>query len=113
MGTPVEIEYALNLDESSGLPALYILQLKPLIRLEDKIEIRLEGIDREDCVIVSERSMGNGRDASLSDLVWVDPSLFDRSATLEIAAEIEGDRQGNARALAPLCADRPGTLGHA
>ena len=88
MGTPVEIEYALNLDESSGVPALYILQLKPLIRLEDKIEIDLGGIEKSDCIIVSERSMGNGRDASLHDILWVDPALFDRSATLEIAAEI-------------------------
>ncbi len=88
MGTPVEIEYALNLDEASGVPALYILQLKPLIRLEDKVEIDLEGIDRDDCLIVSERSMGNGRNASLRDILWVDPALFDRSATFEIAAEI-------------------------
>jgi hypothetical protein len=100
MGTPVEIEYALNPDEASGTPALYILQLKPLIRLEYKIEIGLEGIDKADCLIVSERSMGNGRDASLRDILWVDPELFDRAATLGIAAEIGAfDKEMRARGL--------------
>jgi hypothetical protein len=32
MGTPIEIEYALDLGEPSGPPALYLLQLKPLMR---------------------------------------------------------------------------------
>ncbi|HTX72128.1 MAG TPA: PEP/pyruvate-binding domain-containing protein, partial [Rectinemataceae bacterium] len=89
MGTPVEIEYALNLDEPGGVPALYLLQLKPLIRGEHKIEVDLEGIDAGDCLIVSERSMGNGRDSGVRDVIWVDPSTFDRSRTEQIATEIE------------------------
>ena len=94
MGVPVEIEYAFNLDEASGRPALYLLQIKPLIRSEDKVEVELEGEEPSNCLIVSELSMGNGRDATIRDVVWVDPERFDRSATLDIAAEIEElDRQ--------------------
>jgi hypothetical protein len=89
MGVPVEIEYAFNLDESSGRPALYLLQIKPLIRSEDKIEIDLEEEAASDCLIASDLSMGNGRDDTIRDVVWVDPSRFDRSATLDIAGEIE------------------------
>jgi hypothetical protein len=89
MGTPVEIEYALNLAEDSGRPALYLLQIKPLFRSEDKVDVDIEGAERGDCFIVSERSMGNGRDSSVSDVIWVDPTLFDRAATLDIASEIE------------------------
>jgi hypothetical protein len=89
MGTPVEIEYALNLDESSGVPALYLLQLKPLIRSEGKGVVDVEGIDRAECFIYSDRSMGNGRDASVADVIWVDPRRFERSETLAIAGEIE------------------------
>ncbi len=33
--------------------------------------------------------MGNGRDASVRDVVWVDPRRFERSETVAIAAEIE------------------------
>jgi hypothetical protein len=89
MGTPVEIEYALNLDEIGGVPALYLLQLKPLIRGEHKIEVDLEGIEASDCLIVSEKSMGNGRETEVRDVIWVDPATFDRSLTESVAAEIE------------------------
>jgi hypothetical protein len=94
MGTPVEIEYALNLDEPGGVPALYLLQLKPLTRNEGKAAVEVEGVDRAECFIYSDRSMGNGRDATLTDIVWVDPRRFDRSHTFAIAAEIaEFDRE--------------------
>lgn len=89
MATPVEIEYALNLDEPSGRPALYLLQLKPLIRTEDKIEVELADADPGECLIACERSMGNGRDATIRDVVWVDPARFDRAATQAIALEVE------------------------
>ncbi|MFA5852138.1 MAG: PEP/pyruvate-binding domain-containing protein, partial [Spirochaetales bacterium] len=87
MGTPVEIEYALNLDEPTGKPALHILQLKPLIHLQDKVNVDLLSVDRRNCFICSDRTMGNGRDTGLLDIVWVDPESFDRSKTLEMAAE--------------------------
>jgi hypothetical protein len=88
MGTPVEIEYALSLDEPGGVPALYLLQLKPLLRSEGKGNVDLDGIGRDECFILSPRSMGNGRDASIEDVVWVDPRLFDKAETVEIAREI-------------------------
>ena len=73
----------------AGTPALYLLQLKPLIRSEGKAAVDIEGIDRAECFIYSDRSMGNGRDATVSDIVWVDPRRFERSETKAIAAEIE------------------------
>jgi hypothetical protein len=89
MGTPVEIEYALSLDEPSGVPALYLLQIKPLIRNEDRVDVDLDETAIEDCFIVSERSMGNGLESGVKDVVWVDPESFDPSKTVEIAKEIE------------------------
>ncbi|MCE5256366.1 MAG: hypothetical protein LLF89_05905 [Spirochaetaceae bacterium] len=89
MGTPVEIEYALNFNDSRERPALYILQLKPLIKAEDKISIDLPSIGRDACLMYSEAAMGNGRLQGIQDVLWVDPDSFDRSETLEMAAEIE------------------------
>jgi hypothetical protein len=89
MGTPVEIEYALNLEEETGIPALYILQLKPLIHRQEKVDINLTEVNREECFLYSNKTMGNGRELGISDIVWVDPDSFDRSKTLEMAAEIE------------------------
>lgn len=89
MGTPVEIEYAVNFDEEGGEPTLYLLQLKPLIHVEDRVEIDPEAIRRQDCVLLSRNCMGNGRDLSIRRIVWVDPRTFTRADTVEIAAEIE------------------------
>ncbi|MCX7027067.1 MAG: pyruvate, phosphate dikinase [Spirochaetes bacterium] len=88
MGTPVEIEYAFNLDEPGGKPALYILQLKPLIHLEDKVRVEVPKVISKESFIYSEKAMGNGREQGLTDIVWVDPELFDRSKTEEMASEI-------------------------
>jgi len=89
MGTPVEIEYAFNFDAGKEEPVLYLLQLKPLIHIEDRIEIDPASILPEACFILSRNCMGNGRDVSIRNIIWVDPRTFDRSETLEIAAEID------------------------
>jgi len=89
MGTPVEIEYAFNFDAGKEEPVLYLLQLKPLIHIEDRIEIDPASILPEVCFILSRNCMGNGRDVSIRNIIWVDPRTFDRSETLEIAAEID------------------------
>ncbi len=89
MGTPVEIEYAFNFDVPGQDPTLYLLQLKPLIHIDDRVEIDPTQIRREDCLMLSRNCMGNGRDFSVQAIVWVDPRVFERDSTLEIAAEIE------------------------
>ncbi len=89
MGVPVEIEYALNLDEPSGTPALYLLQIKPLIHAQDRVEVDIQGLARDTCFIRSTKGMGNGRIADMRDIVWVDPARWDKSKTLEMAVEIE------------------------
>ena len=89
MGTPVEIEYALNFSDNKQEPTLYLLQLKPLIHPEDHIEIDLSSINKEACFLLSRNCMGNGRDLNIHNIVWVDPRKFQRGETLEIAAEIE------------------------
>ncbi len=89
MGCPVEIEFALNLDEASGKPALYLLQIKPLLRTGGGAAVELGEPVPGEAFIVSERSMGNGRDSAIRDIVWVEPASFDRSATEAAAREIE------------------------
>jgi hypothetical protein len=89
MGTPVEIEYALNLDEASGVPALYVLQLKPLINQQDRVDVDLGSLDKKSCFIYSDKAMGNGRFDDIRDILWVDPVCFDRGRTVEMAGEID------------------------
>ena len=89
MGTPVEIEYALNFDSGQENPTLYLLQLKPLIHIDDRVEIDPATIVKKRCFMLSRGCMGNGRDVGIHAIVWVDPKRFERDATLEISSEIE------------------------
>jgi hypothetical protein len=90
MGTPVEIEYALNLDEPSGVPALYLLQLKPLIRSEGKAAVDSRGLwTAPSASSIPTAAWATAATRACPDVVWVDPRRFERSATVAIAAEIE------------------------
>jgi CheY-like chemotaxis protein len=89
MGSPVEIEYALDLDATeNGMPTFYLLQIKPLIRVEQQVEIDLGSLDNEDVFVYTERGMGNGKIETIRDIVYVDPEKFDKTKTRQMAQEI-------------------------
>ena len=89
MGSPVEMEYAIDLNSNeNGWPTFYLLQLKPLIRREEDVEIELGSLDSSKLLLLSNKGMGNGRISGISDVVYVDTKQFDRARTREIANEI-------------------------
>ncbi|WP_167612993.1 PEP/pyruvate-binding domain-containing protein [Maribellus sediminis] len=90
MGSPVEIEYAIDIEPAeNGLPTLYLLQIKPLIRIEEKVEVDINAIPDDKVFMYAERGMGNGMIQNIRDVVYVDPEKFDRMKTKQIAAEIK------------------------
>ena len=99
MGSPVEMEYALDLKPGeNGWPTFYLLQLKPLIRREEDVEIELGSLDSSKLLLLSNKGMGNGKISGVSDVVYVDVKKFDRTHTREIATEIaEVNKAFNAR----------------
>jgi hypothetical protein len=89
MGSPVEMEFAIDLNKGdNGWPTFYLLQLKPLIRREDHVEIDLDELDLTNVLLLSQKGMGNGRIKGVHDVLYVDIEKFDRTRTKEIAAEI-------------------------
>ncbi len=100
MGSPVEIEYALDIEPAeNGLPTLYLLQIKPLIRMEEKVEVDLKALPQSEVFMYAERGMGNGIIQEIYDVVYVDVDKFDRLQTKQIAQEIRRinekmDREG-------------------
>ena len=89
LGSPVEIEYAIDLEPAeNGLPTFYLLQIKPLIRIEEQVEIDLEQVLDEHIFMYAEQGMGNGRVENIHDVVYVDPAKFDKLKTKQIAQEI-------------------------
>ncbi len=89
MGSPVEIEYAIDLEPGdNNLPTFYLLQIKPLIRRDDQVDIDIDAVGRENLLMYAERGMGNGEVAGITDVVYVDLNRFDKMKTREIAKEI-------------------------
>lgn len=89
LGTPVEIEFSVDLSKDSAERAtLYILQVKPLIRSLESMVVDTSLVDRGDMILYSDRGMGNGVIDGIRDIVYVIPEKFDRLATKKIAREI-------------------------
>jgi hypothetical protein len=90
LGSPVEIEYAVDLNkDGQGRASFYLLQLKPLFGSLDHFEIDMDKIDRNRILLYAERSMGNGTLENIRDVVYVKMENFEKTRTEEIIPEIE------------------------
>ncbi|HSG28247.1 MAG TPA: hypothetical protein VLA34_07185, partial [Candidatus Krumholzibacterium sp.] len=90
MGMPVQIEFAVDLGEGSGgKPTFYILQIKPLVGDLKNYDLDVGSIDRGQIFLLSEKAMGNGTIEDLRDIIFVDIDRFDKTRTVEMAAELE------------------------
>lgn len=89
MGSPVEIEYAVDLEKGENQrPTFYLLQIKPLIRREEQLTVNLGNVDPEKTLMFARRGMGNGVVTGIRDVIFVDPDRFDNTRTREMAEEI-------------------------
>jgi hypothetical protein len=89
MGSEVEIEFALNIDNQRGTtPEFYFLQIRPMVTGREKISRRLESIDFKQAICASRRVMGNGIIENITDIIYCNPERFDFSKTAKIAAII-------------------------
>ena len=89
MGSPVEIEYAVDLEKGHNkLPTFYLLQIKPLIRRDEQLLVNMGAVEPNKTLMFAKRGMGNGVVTGIRDVIFVDPKQFDKMKTREIAAEI-------------------------
>ena len=89
-GSPVEIEYAVDLDRTkNGLPTFYLLQIKPLIGNQIMQNIVVDQMDKARMVLYTKSSLGNGEIKDICDVIFVDNAKFSKLKTIEMAAEIE------------------------
>ena len=91
METPVEIEFAVNLDPDphNGKPTFYLLQIKHQLMDSSDVNISLSDLDPASIFLFSEKCVGNGTVEGLQDIVWIDPDRFDKFATVELAGVLE------------------------
>jgi CheY-like chemotaxis protein len=89
MGTPVEIEFAVNLSNPSGKRKEFgLLQMRPLVVSHEFEELKIEDVEPEKLICQSNQVLGNGIIQDIYDAVVVDYESFDRAKSREVAAEI-------------------------
>jgi hypothetical protein len=89
-GTPVEIEFAVDLTkDETGNASFYLLQIKPLVGTGAGYSIDPETVSSENLILVTNKSMGNGVISDITDLIYVEPDSFNNMLTNEMANEID------------------------
>lgn len=90
MGSPVEIEFAVNnCNKTIKNPTLHLLQVRPLTGEQLGNDIDISSVDRSKCILYSQTSLGNGIIDTLTDLVVMNLDNFDPSKTYEMVNEVE------------------------
>ncbi|MFW6196224.1 MAG: PEP/pyruvate-binding domain-containing protein, partial [Thermoplasmatota archaeon] len=90
LGYPVEIEFAVNLNEESDEPAeLVILQIRSMMSNERSPDIDIGEYDPKDLLCYSKNSLGNGVMDEIYDIVYTDPDLFDLSKSQKAVKKIK------------------------
>jgi len=92
MGCPVEIEFAVNMKPETGAaPEFAFLQIRPMtIDAEaENLDAILESTPPDSILCTTRQALGHGREQEICDVVYVRPSSFDRSKTVEVAGEVE------------------------
>jgi CheY-like chemotaxis protein len=89
MGSPVEIEFAVNLQVPEGKPKEFaMLQMRPLVISREVDELNVNDIDENDLVCQSDQVLGNGATDGIMDIIFVDINKYDRGKSKQIAGEI-------------------------
>lgn len=89
MGTPVEIEFAVNMSLPPDRPKEFgLLQMRPLVVHRETEELNVEDFDPSTLICQSDRVLGNGLIEDIRDVVLVDYHRFERSQSRLVAAEV-------------------------
>jgi hypothetical protein len=90
MRRPVEIEFAVNLDnDGKNGGTFYLLQIRPIVDSNQSINEDLSALDKESVILRSENSLGNGVVNQVYDIVYVKTEDYKQHTNPEIALEVE------------------------
>lgn len=85
MGTPVEVEFAVNFETSPW--EFGLLQMRPMLWNRDIEFVKIQNVTENQLLCKSDQVLGNGS-FEIHDVVFVKPNTFDRSKTRAIAEEV-------------------------
>ena len=89
MGTPIEIEFAVDMATGKNQPKEFgLLQMRPLVINRESDNFNIEDLDQDSLICTSKQVLGNGIINDIHDIVLVDPNTFDRAKSREVAREV-------------------------
>ena len=90
MGKPVEIEFAVNIDMPKGQPKVFsLLQIRPIVGKNETVNLKLEEINKDNALIISNMALGNGIIKGICDFVYIKPEAWNAAKSTDIASDIE------------------------
>ncbi|HYW68383.1 MAG TPA: DUF5752 family protein, partial [bacterium] len=109
-----EMEFAVNFRENPEEPHEFaFLQIRPLVFGGEFEDVDLGGIEPRGAVVLSDGALGHGHISDIRDIVYVRHETFDRSKTVDIAAEIGAFNSKLSKAGRPYLLIGPGRWGSA
>ncbi len=90
MGTPVEIEFAVDLSVVNKSPIMFnFLQIRPIVENNEFCNLFIDDIKEEDSILYAYSALGNGVIEKVQDFVYVKPDSFSPASTHDIANVID------------------------
>ena len=89
MRRPVEIEFAVTLNQQKKNGTFYLLQIRPMVDVKANLEEDLNLIKDEDVLLKSNNSLGHGIMEDIQDVIYVKTDGYTASNNPTIAYEIE------------------------
>lgn len=89
MGRPIEIEFAVNLDDKGGDNTFYWLQIRPIVDTKEMQDDDITNVKPEETLIYSSQALGHGMIQDVCHVVYVKTEGFTSSKNPTIAREIE------------------------
>jgi DNA-binding NarL/FixJ family response regulator len=89
MGTPVEIEFSVNLPATAReLTEFAFLQIRPMTAQAESQVVQITTEETQKAFCLSAKALGNTQRGDMQDILYVKPQAFDPAKTREIAKEI-------------------------
>jgi len=89
MGTPIEIEFAVNMTGSvKGNKEFGLLQMRPLVLKREMEVLNIDVEDDSTLICQSDHVLGDGIMEDIKDIVYVDYNKFERSKSNDVAREV-------------------------
>jgi hypothetical protein len=89
LSTTVEIEFAAKINRKKDYLEFAFLQIRPMAVSETIVDIKLDELTNHEILAASDRTIGNGIDDSIKDVIFIKPDNFDKKNMVKIVAEIE------------------------